>query len=166
MHFVNYHLFCWIKLVVYEMICLSLNKSFEVKIPVISYQWKATTVTSMKWTMSPKIRMKQKIVFIKLSKRPFLEYRETVIFRYFTKIEHFQTSSQKWPFYNKNYPNPSRTVVSLISASFAVENDFRNRSDAFLLNFYIFFFIYRPNWPIFGFGHFEIDRRIFSRKRL
>ena len=41
----------------------------------------------------------------------------------------------------KKYPNPSRTVVSLISASFAVENDFRNRSDAFLLNFYIFSFI-------------------------
>ena len=32
-------------------------------------------------------------------------------------------------------PIPSRTVVSLTSASFAVENDLRNRNDAFLLIF-------------------------------
>ena len=47
----------------------------------------------------------------------------------------------KMHFYLKNghendNPIPSRTVVSLTSASFAVENDLRNRNDAFLFNFY------------------------------
>ena len=50
----------------------------------------------------------------------------------------------------KNYPNPSIAVVSFISASFAVVNDLRNRSDAFLLNFYIFK-ISAGNFDLFSF---------------
>ena len=81
----------------------------------------------------------------------------------FVEIENFPMIGQKWPFYKNEYPNPSISVVSLISTSFAVENDLRNRSDAFLLNFYIFI-IFWSNWPNFGFWSTELDRRILSRK--
>ena len=87
----------------------------------------------------------------------------------FVEIENFPMIGQKWPFYKNEYPNPSISVVSLISTSFAVENDLRNRSDAFLLNFYIFIIFGQIGQVLVfdvlcGIIYAELDRRIFSRK--